>query len=75
MCILALTSVVTSVWHPGALSLLLGNVSVGELAVDDLDHIFNPLSSSCLGLLAWVEGSALLGCVPEEGLDPALGQA
>lgn len=56
-----------SEWQPAALTLLLGNVLVGELVVNGLYRLLDPPSSAGLGLRAWDEGISLLGCVPEEG--------
>lgn len=68
LSILVLSCVVPgSEWQAGVLALLLGNVLVGELVVNYLDRLLDPLSSAGLGLCAWDEGISLLGFVPEEG--------
>jgi hypothetical protein len=62
-------------WHLGAVDLLVGDVWVGELVVDGLDGLLDPLGSASLAFFARDKGVSLLGCVPEEGLDSVLGKA
>lgn len=58
-----------------AVVLLLGKRCIGELAVNDLNHHINPVGSALIAFIAWNEGSPMLGCVPDEGLDLVLGVA
>lgn len=53
----------------GTLALLLGGGWVGELVVDGFDRLLGPLGPASLAVLAWDEGVALLGCVPEVGVN------
>lgn len=65
----------SSNWGLTALAMMLGGAWVGEMVVNRLDHIPNPLGSALLAILARREGLAVLGAgVPEERLDSFLGR-
>lgn len=48
-----------------SLSLALGGRRVGKLVINGTDRLLDPLGPGPLALLAWYEGSAMLGCVLE----------
>jgi hypothetical protein len=62
-------------WHLGAVALLVGDVWVGELVVDGLDGLLDPLGSASLAFFSRDKGVSLLSCVPEEGMDSVLSKA
>lgn len=64
-----------SSWGLGALALMLGYRWVGKLMFNCSNHLLDPLASGLVAFFAGDEGISLLGCVPEEGLDPVPGRA